>query len=166
MREVICGIALATALAAAAPAQAAEIRFSCGFQELEVQLCEEAAQAWSAESGHQVTVIRGPERSNERYFEYLDLLSRSDPDLDVLQIDVIWPSAFADQLVDLSRSGAGRGPGAVFPERWSPTTRSTAGSWRCPGSPMPASSTTARICWRSMASRSQRPGPSWPMPRS
>jgi len=102
MRGRICGSILVTALAAWAPASAAEIRFSCGWQELEVRLCQEAAQAWSAESGHEVTVIRGPERSNERYFEYLDLLSRSDPGLDVLQIDVIWPSAFADHLVDLS----------------------------------------------------------------
>jgi trehalose/maltose transport system substrate-binding protein len=115
MREWIGGIALAAALAAAAPAQGAEIRFSCGFQELEVKLCEEAAQAWSAESGHQVTVIRGPERSNERYFEYLNLLGRSDPGLDVLQIDVIWPSAFADQLVDLSDQVPPEVVGQYFP---------------------------------------------------
>jgi hypothetical protein len=115
MREWIGGVALAAALAAAAPAQGAEIRFSCGFQELEVKLCEEAAQAWSAESGHQVTVIRGPERSNERYFEYLNLLGRSDPGLDVLQIDVIWPSAFADQLVDLSDQVPPEVVGQYFP---------------------------------------------------
>jgi trehalose/maltose transport system substrate-binding protein len=103
MRDWICCTVLATALAAAAgAAPAAEITLSCGWQELEVQLCEEAAAAWSAESGHQVVVRRGPEQSNQRYFEYLDLLSRADSSLDVLQIDVIWPSAFADHLVDLA----------------------------------------------------------------
>jgi trehalose/maltose transport system substrate-binding protein len=49
-----------------------------------------------------VTVIRGPEQSNQRYFEYLDLLSRGDRSVDILPIDVVWPSALADQLVDLS----------------------------------------------------------------
>jgi trehalose/maltose transport system substrate-binding protein len=102
MRNWICGIALVTVLAAPGTAPAAEISLSCGWQELEVRLCEEAAAAWSAESGHQVVVRRGPEQSNQRYFEYLDLLSRGDPGLDVLQVDVIWPSAFADHLVNLA----------------------------------------------------------------
>ena len=74
MREWICGCTIVTALAASASAPAAEITLSCGSQELEVRLCEEAAAAWSAESGHQVVVRRGPEQSNQRYFEYLDLL--------------------------------------------------------------------------------------------
>jgi trehalose/maltose transport system substrate-binding protein len=42
-----------------------------------------------------------PEQSNQRYFAYLDLLARRDRGRDILQIDVTWPSALADQLVDL-----------------------------------------------------------------
>jgi trehalose/maltose transport system substrate-binding protein len=94
--------ALIAVLAAVPGAQAAEITLSCGTQELEFRLCEEAAAAWSAESGNTATVVRAPEQSNQRYFEYLDLLSRGDPSIDILQIDVIWPSALADQLIDLS----------------------------------------------------------------
>lgn len=92
----VMGVVLGTA------AHAAEITFSCGWQELDLQLCQEAADAWSAESGHTVNVVRGPEQSNERYFQYLDLLDRGDPSIDVMQIDVIWPSAMADKLVDLT----------------------------------------------------------------
>jgi len=102
MRHWIWGAAVA-ALTAAPGAQAAEITLSCGSQELEFRLCEEAAAAWSAESGHTATVVPAPEQSNERYLEYLDLLSRGDAGIDILQIDVIWPSALAGQLVDLSR---------------------------------------------------------------
>jgi len=102
VRNWLCGIALATALAAAGAAEGVEIRLSCGWQELELRLCGEGAAAWAAESGHQVTVLRAPEQSNQRYFQYLDLLGRGDPSVDILQIDVIWPSAFADQLVDLA----------------------------------------------------------------
>ena len=83
-------------------ASAAEITLSCGWQELEVQLCEEAGAAWSAESGHSVEIVRGPQQSNQRYLEYLDLLARGDGSIDILQIDVIWPSALAEDLIDLS----------------------------------------------------------------
>jgi len=101
VRSCIGGIVLAAAALAASAAGAAEIRLSCGWQELELRLCEEGAAAWAAESGHQVSVLRAPEQSNQRYFQYLDLLGRGDPGVDILQIDVIWPSALADQLVDL-----------------------------------------------------------------
>jgi len=102
MRHWICSAALAMVLAVVPGAQAAEITLSCGSQELEFRLCEEAAAAWSAESGHTATVVAAPAQSNQRYFEYLDVLSRSEPGIDILQVDVIWPSALADQLVDLS----------------------------------------------------------------
>jgi trehalose/maltose transport system substrate-binding protein len=82
-------------------ATAAEITISCGWQETEIRLCQEAAAAWSAESGHSVSVLRAPERSDERYFAYLDLLGRGDAGVDILQIDVIWPSALGAELIDL-----------------------------------------------------------------
>jgi trehalose/maltose transport system substrate-binding protein len=102
MRRWIWRTALIAAITAAFAAQAAEITLSCGSQELEFRLCEEAAAAWSAQSGHTAAVVRAPEQSNQRYFEYLDLLARRDGSIDILQIDVIWPSALADQLVDLA----------------------------------------------------------------
>jgi trehalose/maltose transport system substrate-binding protein len=83
------------------PAHAAELRLSCGAQDREMRLCQEAAAAWAAKSGNSVEVVRAPERSNERYFAYLDLLGRRDASVDVLEIDVIWPSALAAELVDL-----------------------------------------------------------------
>ncbi len=106
MRLGICSatlrpVLLAASLLGALPAAAAEITLSCGAQDMEMRLCQEAADAWAAESGNSVKVVRGPERSNERYFQYLDLLGRGDPSLDVLEIDVIWPSALAGELVDL-----------------------------------------------------------------
>jgi trehalose/maltose transport system substrate-binding protein len=103
MRHWIWQAALIAALTAASGARAAEITLSCGSQELEFRLCKEAAAAWSAASGHTATVVRAPEQSNQRYFEYLDLLARGDSSIDILQIDVIWPSALADQL-SISRS--------------------------------------------------------------
>jgi len=88
-------------LATAAPAAAATITISCGHQSVEVRLCEEAAEAWSAESGHEVRVQSGLEQSNERYFDYLTRLEEGDASIDIYQIDVIWPSAMAPHLLPL-----------------------------------------------------------------
>jgi len=83
------------------PVAAAEVTLSCGTQDMEIRLCQKGAEAWAKQSGNSVKVVAAPERSNERYFAYLDLLGRHDPSVDVLQIDVIWPSALAHELVDL-----------------------------------------------------------------
>ncbi len=102
MTRNVTSLATALGLMLISTAQAAEITLSCGWTELEMRLCREAADAWSAQSGNTVQVVRAPQRSNEHYFQYLDLLGRSDNSIDILQIDVIWPSALADHLVDLS----------------------------------------------------------------
>jgi trehalose/maltose transport system substrate-binding protein len=102
MRNWLWRAALVATLTAGGELVAAEVTLSCGPQELEFRLCEEAAAAWSAESGHTANVVRAPEQSNQRYFAYLDLLARRDSSIDIMQVDVIWPSALADQLVDLT----------------------------------------------------------------
>ena len=102
MKSFAINLGLLALCIMAGPALGANITLSCGYQDLEMRLCEEAAEAWSTESGHNVEVIRAPERSDERYLYYLDLLARDDASVDILQIDVIWPSAMANDLVDLS----------------------------------------------------------------
>jgi trehalose/maltose transport system substrate-binding protein len=102
MRKLVGSAGMALVGLIALPAAAAELTLSCGSQPIELRLCEEAAAAWAADSGHAVKVEPAPERSDERYFAYLDLLGRADDSIDVLQIDVIWPSALAASLVDLT----------------------------------------------------------------
>ncbi len=102
MRWLLQAAGTAMALTLAAPAMAASVTIVCGYQELELRLCREGAERWAKESGNQVVVQAALERSDERYLQYLDLLARGDDSVDVLQIDVIWPSALADGLVDLS----------------------------------------------------------------
>jgi trehalose/maltose transport system substrate-binding protein len=67
--RAIASLAMILGLALVSTAHAAEITFSCGSQELEMRLCREAAQAWSAQSAHSVRVVGAPERSNDRYFQ-------------------------------------------------------------------------------------------------
>jgi trehalose/maltose transport system substrate-binding protein len=94
---------LALICSAASIATAAEVTIYCGAQSDELRLCREGAEAWAAGSGNTVRVLEAPERSDERYWLYLDRLERRDSGIDVYQIDVIWPSALAGHLLDLTR---------------------------------------------------------------
>ncbi len=93
---------LALSCSAASIASAAEVTIYCGSQSEELRLCREGAEAWAAGSGNTVRVLEAPERSDERYWRYLDRLERRDSSIDVYQIDVIWPSALAGHLLDLT----------------------------------------------------------------
>ncbi|MFO1070452.1 MAG: ABC transporter substrate-binding protein [Geminicoccaceae bacterium] len=99
MRSLAVAAVLATGLIHAAAA--AEVAIYCGGQTEELALCREGAEAWAKESGNTVRVLAAPERSDERYWLYVDRLERQDDSVDVFQIDVIWPSALAPHLIDL-----------------------------------------------------------------
>jgi ABC-type glycerol-3-phosphate transport system substrate-binding protein len=164
MRHGVARVVVAATLTCGWGAQAAEVTLSCGPQELEFRLCEEAAAAWSAESGHTAHVVRAPEQSNQRYFAYLDLLARRDRGRDILQIDVTWPSALADQLVDLREHVTAAALSGHFPALVANDTvggRLVAMPWL----PMPACCTTAPTCSKSTTSRCPRLGPILPTRR-
>jgi trehalose/maltose transport system substrate-binding protein len=80
---------------------AATITISCGAIGIELELCRQGAEAWSSESGHSVKVISTPNSSTERLALYQQLLAAKADDIDVLQIDVIWPGLLASHLLDL-----------------------------------------------------------------
>jgi trehalose/maltose transport system substrate-binding protein len=86
---------------AAAQALAVDIKISCGAVGQERALCESAAQVWAQESGNSVSFDTPPDNTNERYFKYLIDLGEEDDQVDVYQIDVIWPGLLARYLVDL-----------------------------------------------------------------
>jgi trehalose/maltose transport system substrate-binding protein len=102
MRKMIPGLAL-TALCAGtlSSAEAATISISCGAVGLELQLCQEGANAWAEESGHQVNVISTPNSATERLALYQQILAAGSADIDVFQIDVIWPGILASHFIDL-----------------------------------------------------------------
>jgi trehalose/maltose transport system substrate-binding protein len=108
-------LALGLASVLAIPARGAEVAILCGEQAEEFALCREGAEAWARQSGNTVKVLPAPERSDERYFSYLDRLDRRDPGVDVLQVDIVWPGALAPHLVDLTPSVPAEVLGAHLP---------------------------------------------------
>src|ERR671911_812541 len=104
MRNWLNGAALLGAALGvhAAGAQAATISISCGAVGLELQLCQEGANAWAEATGNQVNVISTPNSATERLALYQQILAANSADIDVYQIDVIWPGILASHFIDLA----------------------------------------------------------------
>ncbi|SDJ54337.1 ABC transporter substrate-binding protein [Billgrantia gudaonensis] len=102
-KPLITAIVLgSTALSGAG--QAADITISCGAVGAELELCEEGVAAWEEETGHEVDIVSTPNSSTERLSLYQQILSANSSDIDVMQIDVVWPGLLANHLLDLSET--------------------------------------------------------------
>ena len=113
MRAVL---ALFGALIAALPARAeVTIALSCGAVGVEARLCREGAEAWARQTGNRVSMISTPAGATERLALYQQLLAARSGDIDVLQIDVVWPGILASHLVDLSDRLSAADRAAQFP---------------------------------------------------
>jgi trehalose/maltose transport system substrate-binding protein len=77
------------------------VSISCGALGQELEMCRQGAQAWAAEAGTDVQVVSTPNSATERLALYQQLLAAEAPDVDVFQIDVVWPGILGTQLRDL-----------------------------------------------------------------
>ena len=94
---------LAAVLIGISPAHAADIAISCGAVGIELELCTEAAAEWAAKTGNTVTVVSTPNSTTERLALYQQLLSAGASDIDVFQVDVIWPGILGEHFINLAR---------------------------------------------------------------
>ncbi|MGE5129001.1 MAG: ABC transporter substrate-binding protein [Sphingomonadaceae bacterium] len=92
----------ACCLLAAGCAGAAEISISCSALGRERDICRDGAQAWAGATGNSVRLVSTPNSASERLALYQQLLAAHAADIDVLQIDVVWPGILADHVVDLA----------------------------------------------------------------
>lgn len=80
---------------------AADLTISCGAVGAELQLCKEAVDAWSKQTGNNVQVVSTPNSATERLSFYQQILSAQSTDIDIIQIDMVWPGMLAKHLLDL-----------------------------------------------------------------
>ncbi|HET8628856.1 MAG TPA: ABC transporter substrate-binding protein [Thermomicrobiales bacterium] len=66
------------------------------------QLDKVVADAFTKATGIQVNVVPKPQSSTENFATYQRFFQAQSPDLDVMMLDVIWPSSFAPHLLDVS----------------------------------------------------------------
>src|SRR5262249_36281318 len=101
-RRWVSSIIAAGMVLAAVPVQAVEIAISCSALGRELELCRDGANAWASQTGHTVRIVSTPNDATARFALYQQLLAARSADVDVLQIDVIWPAALAAHLYDLA----------------------------------------------------------------
>src|SRR5215218_9222066 len=82
-------------------AAAVEVSISCGAVGLELEYCKSGAEAWAKKTGNTIKVVSTPNDTNERLALYQQLLAAGAPDIDVFQIDVIWPGILGTHFIDL-----------------------------------------------------------------
>ncbi|MCP5368726.1 MAG: ABC transporter substrate-binding protein [Hyphomicrobiales bacterium] len=110
-RRTAAGILVAGMLALAGPAPAATLAISCGAVGQELEQCRTGAEAWARQTGNAVKVVSTPNSATERLALYQQILAARSPDIDVLQIDVIWPGILAPHLRDLTPTLGGEAAG-------------------------------------------------------
>ncbi len=80
----------------------ATVVVAAGAVGIELQLAKEAAEAFmEACPNITVNVLETPDMVQDRLGLYLQLFEAQSPDVDVFQIDVIWPGDLAEHLIDL-----------------------------------------------------------------
>jgi trehalose/maltose transport system substrate-binding protein len=84
-----------------AQASAQELAISCGAVGQELAFCTEGVEAWSKKTGVKVKVVSTPNSTSERLALYQQLLAARATDIDVFQIDVIWPGILGSHFIDL-----------------------------------------------------------------
>jgi trehalose/maltose transport system substrate-binding protein len=101
-RGLICGL-LAALLVAGHAARAERIAIACGSVGIEYKLCKEGAEAWAAKTGNQVQVVQTPPSATDRLALFQQLLAAGSSEVDVFQVDVIWPGILGRYLIDLRK---------------------------------------------------------------
>jgi trehalose/maltose transport system substrate-binding protein len=99
----ILAIAMSAIVGLGAAAARAEVTvaISCSSLGIEQQMCQSGSEAWAKETGNKVKLVATPADANERLALYQTLLAAESQDIDVFQIDVIWPAILAPHFLDL-----------------------------------------------------------------
>ena len=79
------------------------VSISCSSLGIELELCREGADAWAKQTGNTVKLVSTPPDANERLALYQQLLAAGSADIDVFQIDVVWPGTLAAHFIDLKQ---------------------------------------------------------------
>jgi trehalose/maltose transport system substrate-binding protein len=115
MRRLTISLALAAVLALGT-AVAQTITVAAGAVGQELELTRAAAQRYmEANPGVTVNVLDVPDGADARLGLYLQFFEAQSPEVDVFQIDVIWPGDLAVHFVDLYDYGAADVVDAHFP---------------------------------------------------
>ncbi|MCC8179559.1 MAG: ABC transporter substrate-binding protein [Planctomycetes bacterium] len=87
-------------------AQAVELTLYCN--PIEAPFVTECVREWEAKTGNKVTILTGPASSSDVLALYQQQLAAGTSDVDIYEVDVIWPGLLANHLLDLTPYANGR----------------------------------------------------------
>jgi len=93
-----CAIALVAQIAAA---NAVVLGLACGFEGRDHELCKQAADLWARRTGNTVLTYPVPDDMTERLDLFTAVLAADAPKFDVINVQVTWAGALADELLSL-----------------------------------------------------------------
>jgi trehalose/maltose transport system substrate-binding protein len=103
MKTVLSQLAVGVALAfgALAGAQAATITISCGSVGQDFEFCKKNTEEWSKKTGHTVKLFTLPQSTTDLLGLYRQMFAAKSGDVDIINVDVVWPGMIKDHLIDL-----------------------------------------------------------------
>ena len=104
MKKALTLMTLTASLVAAGSAQAAgvTVTIACGTVGIELKMCQDGGARWAKATGNTVKVFQSPNLTNDRLGLYQQQLAAKSSDIDVYQLDVVWPGQLAQHFVDLN----------------------------------------------------------------
>ncbi|WP_416547354.1 ABC transporter substrate-binding protein [Limnohabitans sp. DCL3] len=85
----------------AASAQAATITISCGSVGQDFEFCKKHTAEWAQKTGHEVKLFTIPNSTTDILALFRQMFAAKSTDLDVINVDVVWPGVIKDHLLDL-----------------------------------------------------------------
>lgn len=84
-----------------------EIAISCGSVGKDMETCKAGAEAWEKKTGNKVKLVTGPTSSSEQLALAQQLLAAGSTDIDVFNVDVVWPGILGTFFLDLKEYSKG-----------------------------------------------------------
>jgi trehalose/maltose transport system substrate-binding protein len=88
-------------------AQAATVTISCGSVGQDFEFCKKHTEEWSKKTGHTVKLFTIPNSTTDILALFRQMFAAKSTDLDVINVDVVWPGVIKDHLLDLKKYSKG-----------------------------------------------------------
>ena len=98
-KQIAAGIALA--FGSVAGAHAATITISCGSVGQDFEFCKKTTEDWAKKTGNTVKLFTPPQSTTDILALFRKMFAAKSSDLDVINVDVVWPGMIKDHLIDL-----------------------------------------------------------------
>ncbi|MCK6425733.1 MAG: ABC transporter substrate-binding protein [Burkholderiaceae bacterium] len=89
------------ALGAGTAAQAATLTISCGSVGQDFEFCKKHTEEWAKKTGHTVKLFTLPQSTTDLLGLYRQMFAARSADVDIINVDVVWPGMIKDHLIDL-----------------------------------------------------------------